>query len=397
MNNPWHERWNRRRDVPLRYVLVEERDHGEDGRDAPYSFGYAVLAKCAEVEGLFAELPPPTAPREQLTLFSCAPSGRLRAAVAGADRGRVGDLRIGVTLRGLPVDGWTHGLSDAVVVAHRPGSEDPSRIDITVEATVRTPDLSFGRPPDELRRQFGFELSGAEGEDPYGSCAAAPRLFATRKAPEQAVLRLLGVDPDAPLLAGGDRSTPTDILAVDRTGRVMTGRDAHLRVIGAKPSAFGSGLLDVEVAGRVEDKPLPALEAVWALWREGRPAEPHQWTRFPDELLAEWLWLTEKDAGPDRKGGRHHLDGRLVTGWYALHCALGEAVNGPGGYYGRCWNSLFDCLSGGYGAVPPFTLVWHHFPAARRALAGAGPAADVSYAEEVVDRLRAFGVTVELR
>ncbi|MEU7607312.1 barstar family protein, partial [Streptomyces sp. NPDC041003] len=69
---------------------------------------------------------------------------------------------------------------------------------------------------------------------------------------------------------------------------------------------------------------------------------------------------------------------------------------GPGGYYGRCWNSLFDCLSGGFGAVPPFTLVWHDFEVARRALAGEGMTAD-SYAEEVVGRLRGFGATVELR
>ncbi|MEU9802555.1 barstar family protein [Streptomyces sp. NPDC051000] len=405
-HNPWHERWYREGGVPLRYVLTEERDHGEEGRDLPYAHGYTVSAKCAEVEGLFSELPPPAVPREKLMLFSCTPLNRLRAAVDGEGEGRLGDLRIEVTYKGERMDGWAYGLSDALVVGHRTCREDPSRVDIAVEAAVHTPDWSFGTPPEELRVQFGFELSGAEGDDPhgsgpfesasYGSCVAAPQLLDSRKAPEQALLRLLGVDPGAPLLAGGDRPMPTDILAIDRTGRVMASRLARLRVIGVKPSVLGSGLLDIEVAGRVDDKPPPALEAVWTLWREGRPTEPHRWTRFPEESLREWLWLTHKSAGPDRQGGRHHLDGRLVTGPSALYCALGEAVNGPGGYYGRCWNSLFDCLSGGYGAVPPFTLVWHHFSASRDALAGHGSVAGVSYAEEVVDRLRAFCVSVEL-
>ncbi|WP_327418806.1 barstar family protein [Streptomyces sp. NBC_01233] len=396
MKNPWHERWSRERGTPLRYVLVEERDHGPEGRSFPYACGYDLLAKCADVEGLFTEPPVPAVPGEELVLFSCAPLGPLREAVDGKDGGRIGDMLIEVRLGGEKVHDWDYELCDAVVVDQQPSPEDASLVDIALEAGVRPPSWSFGTPSDERQKQFGFELFDPEGDTPYGSCAAVPRLFHSRRPPEAVVLRLLGCDPDAPLLSRGHGSTRLDILAVDRTGRVMTGRTAWLSVVEARPSALGGGLLDVTVSGEVEEQPRPELEPVWQAWLDGRPTEPNQWARFPDELRGEWLRFTEMRHGPDRKGGAYHLDGRHVTGHYALYCALGEALNGPGGYYGRCWNSLFDCLSGGFGALPPFTLVWHDFEVAHRALAGEGMTAG-SYAEEVVGRLRAFGATMELR
>ncbi|MEU9162837.1 barstar family protein [Streptomyces sp. NPDC048424] len=395
MENPWRERWSRERGRPLRYVLVEERDHGPDGRSHPYAHGYDLLAKCADIEGLFAEPPVPVVPREELVLFSCAPLGRLRDAVDGKDGGRIGDMLIEVRLKGEKVHDWGYELCDAVVVDQQPGPEDASLVDIAVTAGVRPPDWPIGTPSLDRQRQFGFDLSDAEGATPYGSCAAMPRLFQPRRPPEPVELRLMGCDPDAPILSRGHGVTWLEVLAVDRAGRVMAGRTAGLSVVGTRSSELGGGLLDVTVSGEVEEHPGPELEPVWEVWRDGRPTEPNQWARLPEELRREWLWLTEKRHGPDRTGGEYHLDGRYVTGHYALHCALGEALGSPGGYYGRCWNSLFDCLSGGFGAVPPFTLVWHDFEVARLALAREGLTAD-SYAEEVVGRLRAFGATVEL-
>jgi hypothetical protein len=37
-------------------------------------------------------------------------------------------------------------------------------------------------------------------------------------------------------------------------------------------------------------------------------------------------------------------------------CALGEAVNGPGGYFGLSLHALEDCLVGGFGMTPPWVL-----------------------------------------
>ncbi|MEV0401811.1 barstar family protein [Actinoallomurus sp. NPDC050550] len=37
----------------------------------------------------------------------------------------------------------------------------------------------------------------------------------------------------------------------------------------------------------------------------------------------------------------------------------GEAINGPGGYFGWNLDALDDCLGGRRGARAPFRLVWH--------------------------------------
>ncbi len=47
---------------------------------------------------------------------------------------------------------------------------------------------------------------------------------------------------------------------------------------------------------------------------------------------------------------------------------IGEAVNGPGGYFGSNPMALSDCLSGGWGVDCPFTLVWENADIARARL-----------------------------
>ncbi|MFW5437318.1 hypothetical protein [Paenibacillus apiarius] len=42
-----------------------------------------------------------------------------------------------------------------------------------------------------------------------------------------------------------------------------------------------------------------------------------------------------------------------MSDYASFFCALGESINGPGGYFGFDFNSLIDCLHGGYGAVSP--------------------------------------------
>ncbi|MEU9576957.1 barstar family protein [Streptomyces chilikensis] len=44
----------------------------------------------------------------------------------------------------------------------------------------------------------------------------------------------------------------------------------------------------------------------------------------------------------------------------SFHCALGEAVDGPCGYFGWDLDALDDCLRGRWGATAPFTLHWDH-------------------------------------
>jgi hypothetical protein len=57
-----------------------------------------------------------------------------------------------------------------------------------------------------------------------------------------------------------------------------------------------------------------------------------------------------------------------VTGFL---CAFGEAVNGPGGYFGVSLRTFDDCLFGGFGLEAPCTLRWVHSARSRTVLDGA--------------------------
>ncbi|WP_241825465.1 barstar family protein [Micromonospora sp. CB01531] len=72
----------------------------------------------------------------------------------------------------------------------------------------------------------------------------------------------------------------------------------------------------------------------------------------------------------------------------------------PGGYFGWNLDALVDCLCGGWGAAPPFRLVWHDSAVARARL-GAGydrrswaPAVTL---DDLLALLATGGVEVELR
>ncbi|MFG2137617.1 barstar family protein [Streptomyces sp. NPDC048650] len=59
-------------------------------------------------------------------------------------------------------------------------------------------------------------------------------------------------------------------------------------------------------------------------------------------------------------GSTFTLDGRYIVDEDSFYCALGEAVNGPGGYFGWNLDALDDCLRGRWGAASPFALDWQH-------------------------------------
>jgi barstar (barnase inhibitor) len=67
------------------------------------------------------------------------------------------------------------------------------------------------------------------------------------------------------------------------------------------------------------------------------------------------MTLATTDAAP---GQAFTLDGRQVVDIDGLYCVLGEAINGPGGYFGWNLSAVDDCLRGGFGASCPFTLKW---------------------------------------
>src|SRR6266496_2594806 len=55
----------------------------------------------------------------------------------------------------------------------------------------------------------------------------------------------------------------------------------------------------------------------------------------------------------------YEIDGERIQDTDGFYTMVGEAVNGPGGYFGRGLDSLNDCLRGGFGrrrTVPSASL-----------------------------------------
>ncbi|MFE7708764.1 barstar family protein [Streptomyces sp. NPDC057486] len=64
------------------------------------------------------------------------------------------------------------------------------------------------------------------------------------------------------------------------------------------------------------------------------------------------------------------IEGSEVTGLERFWQVIGEAVNGPGGYFGRNLDAFADCLSGGMGTPDDgdFVIDWRDHALSARAL-----------------------------
>lgn len=222
--------------------------------------------------------------------------------------------------------------------------------------------------------------------------------------------RLIGCRPERPLRAALDalarggapggalwrRRVSASVYSVADHGtavRLPGNCGLHASVTAACPSPLGAGLLDVSFDAAITG-PMPSgASEIWELWRAGRPAEPGMWSGYDSGLRREWSGaaLAHRPRGtPDKPAGTtYSLDGLNVTDLAGFYCAIGEAVNGPGGYFGWNADALHDCLTGGWGAVRPFQLIWHDAATARAHLAAAF--------DQVLQWLTQDGIVVELR
>lgn len=107
---------------------------------------------------------------------------------------------------------------------------------------------------------------------------------------------------------------------------------------------------------------------LWDKWRYSKPNKKSEWVTLSDEDRIAWLNIVMKYHSSYKRsfytpyenisGGTYYLDGINITTYESFFCALGEAMNGPGGYYGFDELNLIDCLTGGFRACCPFKLIW---------------------------------------
>lgn len=214
---------------------------------------------------------------------------------------------------------------------------------------------------------------------------------------EAAAFRAVGAGRVAePPVAAGHEELEVRVLGpFGRPVAAYTVGDAHLA-----EEQRADGSLDVRVTGYLLDPPRRGTGEIWSLWRRrSGQGRRNAWAGLREDGREAWL-----DAARLRAVWRHPrpptatapaqpphaatfvLDGRHTTDHAGLFCALGEALNGPGGYYGACTDALRDCLRGGFGPAAPFTLTWRHAGTARAHVPRAGA--------DVLRVLRSAGVAV---
>ncbi|MET9123360.1 barstar family protein [Streptomyces sp. NPDC004528] len=180
---------------------------------------------------------------------------------------------------------------------------------------------------------------------------------------------------------------------------------SEVTVIDVTPSAHGAHLVDVTVTLGC-DHALLGAERAWDLVRTGRLNHTRMWRELSPEDKHAWLsvalWSSkyQRQGKPDAPAGQVFvLDGRHIVDEDSFYCAIGETVNGPGGYFGWNLSALDDCLCGGWGATTPFTLHWNFSTEARTRLAERVNTGDreIALFDLILEILEERGVSVILR
>ncbi|BBB62604.1 hypothetical protein UNDKW_4331 [Undibacterium sp. KW1] len=125
-----------------------------------------------------------------------------------------------------------------------------------------------------------------------------------------------------------------------------------------------NGVMDIVLAVTHFDPDLKHVNVLQAMWCRDKQKN-NRWADLDFLQRRSWLnlvrkhhCLCENDIEDKPANMVYELDGNHVTDYSSFFIALGEAVNGPGGYFGGSFDALADCLCGGFGAEHPFTLIW---------------------------------------
>ncbi|MFI8261125.1 hypothetical protein [Streptomyces sp. NPDC085665] len=208
-----------------------------------------------------------------------------------------------------------------------------------------------------------------------GACREFTRILPPERAERPLVLRGFapGDELRRALMAGTRRSLDLGeaVLKVrDDRGAPLADLLLWATVSAWRPSAHGADLIDLELEGKLSTPVPEQARPLWERRLAGPPKTPGTWGAL--DTRQRWAWLDHVQgraflrAREDRPPGHpYELDGRHVTDVPGLYLALGEAVNGPGGYFGGCLGALDDCLGGTFGYTAPATLLWRDAVTAR--------------------------------
>ncbi|MGF1344695.1 barstar family protein [Streptomyces flavovirens] len=232
----------------------------------------------------------------------------------------------------------------------------------------------YESPPEGYRGRVRVH----DGHRWLGSCREFARVVSPEQAPPPLVLRGLAPSDQlrAALMKGTRRALNLEEAALeirDSRGELLTDRLLWATISAWRPSSCGADLIDLELdSGRFTPVPEYA-RPIWERWLAGPPDDVNAWASLDTRHRGAWHDLVRERACRRSHRGRpaghaYELDGRYITDEPALYLALGEAVNGPGGYFGGCLAALDDCLRGTFGYTRPATLLWRGAATARECL-----------------------------
>ncbi|TGZ15387.1 hypothetical protein DV517_03600 [Streptomyces sp. S816] len=341
MRTRHHSRVHEDRRGRTRYTLTDPENGG--------AFGV-----CAEVEGLFGDCG-----RGTYELFGWVPRAQVR--------GWVGD-RVWLVPDDEALGPWLLEDAESPGLRRSPGTD----------SLVLTGLDDCEGPPEGHRGRVRVH----DGRRWLGSCREFTRVLPAAE-PSAPRLVLRGLAPAERLRAALSKGTRRALdlgeaaLEIrDDQGEPLTERLLHGKVLAWRPSGYGTELIDLELDGSL-CTPVPEYaRPVRERWLAGPPDTPGAWTGLGTRQRGAWLDLVRergcRRTPRDRAAGHaYELDGRYITDTPGLHLALGEAVNGPGGYFGGCVAALADCLRGTFGHTAPATLLWRHAATARAHLSRA--------------------------
>ncbi|NJP99980.1 barstar family protein [Streptomyces zingiberis] len=159
----------------------------------------------------------------------------------------------------------------------------------------------------------------------------------------------------------------------------------------------GGGYSDVEYSFHGNACEYPKAGEIWRKWSDSKQVSLGGWAEYPSEYHASWLHVVQTAwfscglrATRYQTAETAGIEGRELATEDAFYCAVGEAVNGPGGYFGSNLDALYDCLrTMKREEAHPFCLEWGDFSFSREVLGGEFTSSALSIFQE-------FGVQVNL-
>ncbi|QYN18871.1 barstar family protein [Amycolatopsis sp. DSM 110486] len=139
---------------------------------------------------------------------------------------------------------------------------------------------------------------------------------------------------------------------------------------------------------------VPGTGEIWRRWASGVPVRKGEWLDLSLDQQESWLHVVQNSwFTTGHRAGRYgdddivHLDGAQISTKTGFYCALGEAVNGPGGYFGSNLDALVDCIRSSPAHKSLIGIRWDDFAASREALG-------IEFIDAVMGVMHEFGVEV---